>query len=212
DLLRRLEKAEHTGTLELQTAAGAAVILFVRGRASNIYWEAKGGLTFEKGEARQKLDDALGPEPAQLFLSDFSREGWKSRRAGRAPATSRLERREERAGSGDAVAAEETALRTEVLAGLAAEIPSLLLAVVFDLMTGAVYARTGRGAADIRVGPLAEQVPSLTRELHQRLEAAGSDEGPETLELAAGPVSILAAAVPEAQGAVSGVAGRAAAP
>src|SRR5262249_19160140 len=209
DLLRRLEKAEHTGTLELQTATGAAVVLFVRGRASNIYWEAKGGLTFEKGEARQKLDDALGPEPAQLFLSDFSREVWKSRHEVQAPATSRLERREEPAAPGDPIAAEEAALRTEVLEALAAEVPALLLAVVFDLMTGSVYVRTGRGAADIRVGPLAEQVPSLTRELHQRLEAAGSDEGLETLELAAGPGSILVAVVPEAQEAIAVVADRA---
>jgi hypothetical protein len=209
DLLRRLEKSEHTGTLELQTETGAAVVLFVRGRASNTYWEAKGGLTFEKGEARHKLDDALGPEPAQLFLSDFSRDVWKTRHEVQTPALSRLQLREEPPRPLDQLAAEEAALRAEVLAALAAEVPSLLQAVVFDLMTGAVYVRTGRGAADIRVGPLAEQIPSLTRELHQRLEAAGGEDGLEMLELTAGPVSILVAVVTEAQEAIAVVADRA---
>ena len=43
ELLRGLERAEHTGTLEIQTQTGAAMVLLVRGRVSNVYWEAQEG-------------------------------------------------------------------------------------------------------------------------------------------------------------------------
>ena len=76
---------------------GSAMMLLVRGRVSNIYWETSGGLTFEKGEARQKLEEALGKDEAQIFLSEFSRDIWKTRHEVQASVRSRLERREEAA-------------------------------------------------------------------------------------------------------------------
>src|SRR5512134_3630897 len=93
ELLRRLERSEHTGTLEVQTSEGSAMVLLVRGRASNVYWETTGGLTFEKGEARQKLEEALGDEEVPLFLGEFSRDVWKSRHEVQVAVRSRLERR-----------------------------------------------------------------------------------------------------------------------
>ena len=70
ELLRRLQTAEHTGTLEIKNRKGAAMVLLVRGRASNFYWETTGGVTFEKGEARQKLEQAL---PARRGDGDLPR-------------------------------------------------------------------------------------------------------------------------------------------
>jgi hypothetical protein len=94
ELLRRLEKGEHTGTLEVQTPSGSAMVLLVRGRLSNTYWEALGGTTFEKGEARAKLEEALAGGPGTLFLSEFSRDVWKDRHEVQEALQSRLERRE----------------------------------------------------------------------------------------------------------------------
>ena len=52
EILDRMETSEHTGTLEMQTSRGAAMVLLVNGRVSNIYFETRAGQTFEKGEAR----------------------------------------------------------------------------------------------------------------------------------------------------------------
>src|SRR5687768_15924454 len=75
-LLHRLEVAEHTGTLELQTGRGAAMVLLVNGRVSNVYWETVSGQTFEKGDARKRLEEALAKDEATVFLSEFSRDVW----------------------------------------------------------------------------------------------------------------------------------------
>jgi hypothetical protein len=207
ELLRRMEKSEHTGTLEIQTTLGAAMILFVRGRVSNTYWEAAGGLTFEKGEARQRLEEGLGRGSGTLYLADFSREVWKGRHEVTGPTRSRLERPEEEAAV-DLIAMEEMGLRREVLAGLLEQVPSVLQVFFFDLLTGAVYAREGRGAADVRVGPLAEKVPELTRDLRARTQGPSDDEGLEFLELATQKVSVLVAVVPEALEAIAILADR----
>jgi hypothetical protein len=208
ELLRRLERSEHTGTLEVQTASGAAMVLLVRGRASNTYWEAGDGLTYEKGEAREKLDEALGRGEATVFLSDFSRDVWKFRHGIQAPVTSRLQRREEGAEATDVLASEEAALRQQVLDELAAQIPALLQALIFDLMTGTVFVRTGRGAADIRVGPLAELIPALIRQVREQVEQSDS-ETVEQLELSTERISVIVAVVPEAQEGIAILADRA---
>jgi hypothetical protein len=211
ELLQQLGKAEHTGTLEVETGAGAAMVLIVRGRASNTYWESRDGLTFEKGEARQRLEEALARgEATTVFLSHFSREAWKARHeVPEAPTRSRLDRRDEPTLGTDQIAAEEAATREQVLEELSAHVPALLQAFIFDLMTGAVLARTGRGTADIRVGPFADRVPGLS--LHVRnLMRAGEDEEPlESLELVTGSLSILVEVVPEAQEAIAVLSDRA---
>jgi hypothetical protein len=208
EMLRRMEKAEHTGTLEIQTKQGSAMILLVRGRASNTYWETSGGLTFEKGEARQKLESALGQDEAEVFLSDFSRDIWKTRHEVQTSVRSRLERREEAAEPTDQVAAEETALREQVLVELSAQVPSMIQAFLFDLMTGAILARTGRGTSAIRVGLLAEKVPSVTIYLRDLVATEDADQV-ELIEVSTERVATLIAIVPEAQEAIAVLADKA---
>jgi hypothetical protein len=204
ELLRRMEKSEHTGTLEVQTGAGSAMVLLVRGRVSNTYWESSGGLTFEKGEARHRLEEALEKEDeAQLFLAEFSRDIWKTRHEVQSSVRSRLERRDESAlPPTDQVAAEETALRHQILEDLGAQVPSLVQAFIFDLMTGVILARKGRGTSAIRVGLLAEKVPSLTMYLRD-LVATEDEDQVELIELSTERVATLVAIVPEAQEAIA---------
>jgi hypothetical protein len=199
ELLNRMEKSEHTGTLEVQTGQGAAMILLVRGRVSNTYWETSGGLTYEKGEARQRLEESFArAEPPQLFLSEFSRDIWKTRHEVQESVRSRLERREEnKQVATDQIAAEESSLRKQVLDELSAQVPSLIQAFLFDLMTGSVLARKGRGTAAIRVGLLAEKVPSLTLFLRNLVMTEDEDEV-ELIEFSTERVATLIAIVPEA--------------
>src|SRR5262249_16202217 len=161
-----------------QTAAGAAMVLLVRGRVSNIYWETTGGLTYEKGEARQHLDEAVSHGEAQLFLSEFSRDIWKTRHEGQASVRTRLEPHHHRAPpSTGMVAAEENVLRNQILDEIYALIPALIQTFIFDLMTGAVLARKGRGSsAALRVGLIAEKVPSFTIYLRSLVAAEDADE------------------------------------
>jgi hypothetical protein len=211
DVLLGLEKSEHTGTLEIQTAAGSAMVLLVRGRVSNAYWEAKDGLTFEKGEARRRLEEALRPEEEPLaYLSDFSREVWKSRHEVQVPSRSRLETREEPGFQPTAqVATEEMQLREAVLDGLLAQLPSVLLAMSFDLMTGAVFLRKGRGVSDHNLSPLAERVPHILREIRQTLAAVDADAPLETVEVAMSRLTVLVGVVPDAEEALALLADRA---
>jgi len=209
ELLHRMEKSEHTGTLEVQTDTGSAMILLVRGRVSNVYWETSGGLTFEKGEARHKLEEALGKDEAALFLAEFSRDIWKNRHEVQASVRSRLERRDDTARlPTDEVAAEETALRNQLLEELSALVPSLVQAFIFDLMTGVILARKGRGTSAIRVGLLAEKVPSITIYLRD-LVATEDEDQVELIELSTERVATLVAIVPEAQEAIAVLADKA---
>jgi hypothetical protein len=201
ELLRRLEKSEHTGTLEVQTDSGAAMVLMVRGRVSNTYWETSGGLTYEKGEARHRLEDAVDRHEGALYLSEFSRDVWKSRHEVQSAVRSRLERRDENPAV-DQIAAEENALRQQVLEELHTQIPSLIQAFIFDLLTGAVFARKGRGTSVIRVGLLAEKVPSLMIYLRE-LVATEDEDRIELIELGTERLSTLIAVVPEAMEAIA---------
>ncbi len=211
ELLRRLEKAEHTGTLEVQTSDGSAMVLLVRGRASNVYWETTGGLTFEKGEARQKLEESLGQEHPEvpLFLGEFSRDVWKNRHEVQVAVRSRLERRDEiRDRPTEEIASEENGLRGQVLDDLTTRLPGLIQAFIFDLMTGSVYLRKGRGATDVHVGPLAELVPELAISLRDQMAAADESDPLDFVELSTEKLSILVTIVSEAQEAIAVIADR----
>lgn len=202
ELLHRLEKAEHTGTLEVQTRHGSAMILLVRGRVSNTYWESAHGLTFEKGEANHKLEDALEGGHAQLYLADFSRDTWKTRHEVQAVMRSRLDRRASAPHSADVVAQEEQALRERLLQALQAAVPALALGIVFDLFTGAVLLRKGRGTPHVKVDVVAERVPAMTLYLRDLLAADAGDQV-EQVEIASGRLSVLVAVVAETQEAVA---------
>jgi hypothetical protein len=197
-LLGRLEKAQHTGTLELQTGTGAAMLLVVGGRVSNVYWETAAGLTYEKGEARQLLEEAVEkPGETQLFLSDFSRDVWKSRHEVQDLVRSRLERRPEPAAPEQLAAEEETA-RRETLEALCASLPSVFQAFIFDLMTGVALARWGRGTSSLRVGLLTEKLPALTVTLRDLLAAEGQDNM-EVFEVTTDRLAVMVSIVPETQ-------------
>jgi hypothetical protein len=204
ELLNRMEKSEHTGTLEIQASDGAAMVLLVRGRISNTYWETTGGLTYEKGEARKRLEDSVADGEAQIFLSEFSRDIWKNRHEVQASVRSRLERPEGRGqASTDQVAAEESQVRNEILEEISQQVPALIQTFIFDLMTGGVLARKGRGSsAALRVGLIAEKVPSLTMHIRHLVAAEDGDEI-ELIELSTERVATLVAIVPEAQEAIA---------
>lgn len=206
-LLDRMETTEHTGTLEVQTERGAAMVLLVNGRVSNVYWETKAGQTFEKAEARNRLEETLAGQEATLFLSEFSRDVWKSRHEIQATVRSKLEG-EQQPGS-EALSSEEVNLRQKVLDELAAELPAVVLAFMFDLLTGAVYARkSGKSASALRVGLLAEKVPALTRYVRELVSIENEDEV-ELLEVTTERIALLVATVPDAAEAVGVVAEKA---
>jgi hypothetical protein len=78
----------------------------------------------------------------------------------------------------------------------------LIQTFIFDLLTGAVLARKGRGTAVIRVGLLAEKVPSVTMYLRD-LVATEDEDQVELIELSTERVATLVAIVPEAQEAIA---------
>jgi hypothetical protein len=207
EMLARLETDEHTGTLEMQTPRGAAMILLVNGRVSNIYWETISGQTFEKAAARNRLEEALGRHEARLFLSEFSREAWKSRHEVQAAMRSRLEAVEPQ--SGEALNAEEVAQRQRVLEEVTAELPAVVLAFMFDLLTGAEYARkSGKSVSALRVGLLASKVPALTRYVRELVNMENDDEV-ELVEVTTERIALVVATVPGAAEAVGVVAEKA---
>jgi hypothetical protein len=210
DLLNGLEKSEHTGTLEIQTAAGAAMVLLVRGRVSNTYWESADGLTVEKKEAVNRLEQALEqPGDVQVWLSDFSREVWKARHEVQDGVRSRLDRREEQPHAAEQLAAEEMALRQQALEELCAELPSVTQAFFFDLLTGQILVRRGgKGASGLRVGLLAERIPNLSAFLRDLVAAEDRDEV-EVFEMTTTRLSLVVGIVPQTQEGIAVVADRA---
>lgn len=176
DLLTHLETDLHTGIVEIQTEPGTALLLIVAGRLSNTYWETSGGATFEKGEARERLDAALRRGvPAAGFVSEFSREAWRSRSAtpGEAAGLRPSERPE--ALPAEQMADEEAALRARTLERVQSELPSMTFSAFIDLYTGATVARRVRGHEAIPTALLAEKLPSFLSYLRDVIEA-GADE------------------------------------
>ncbi len=92
ELLTKLEADGHTGSLEVITNKGTGMILLVRGRFSNGYFETEAGVTFEKREALNKVYEMLEkPETsARVFQSEFSPDHWKARHETRRARQSRL--------------------------------------------------------------------------------------------------------------------------
>jgi len=97
----------------------------------------------------------------------------------------------------------------EILEKLCADLPSVVMAFLFDLMTGQILARKGgRGSSSLRVGILAERVPSVTQFMRDLVAAEDHDEV-ETIEVSAGRVAVVVALVSETQEAIAVVAERA---
>ena len=93
ELVKKLEKEGHTGSLEVLTNKGTGMILQVRGRFSTAYFETEGGVTFEKKEALNKIYELLDRDDtsARVFQSDFSPDIWKSRQGAGKGRASRLQ-------------------------------------------------------------------------------------------------------------------------
>jgi uncharacterized protein DUF4388 len=207
ELLDRMETSQHTGTLEVQTSRGAAMVLLVNGRVSNVYWETRAGQTFEKAEARGRLEETLARQEGTLFLSEFSRDAWKNRHEVHAAVRSKLEGEGQQ--GAEALTSEEVALREKILEELTAELPAVVLAFMFDLLTGAVYARkTGKSASALRVGLLAAKVPALTCYVRELVTIENEDEV-ELLEITTDRIALVVATVPGAAEAVGVIAEKA---
>jgi hypothetical protein len=192
-LLERLAREEHTGTLEVQTASGAAMILLVSGRVSNIYWETHDGVTFERMHARHRLDAALAEGETQVFLSSFSRDAWRAR-----PESQEIGTLFEPKPDGEATPdnGAEAQLREHLLLELQTQLPSALHGFIFDLMTGMVVARQARGTAAMRAALFTEKVAPLTLYVREVMAVEEHDDI-EVIEVTTHHVATLVVVVPE---------------
>lgn len=205
DLLGRLERAEHTGTLEVHAKEGAGMFLIVRGRVSNVYWETPDALIFEKGEARAKLTAALKRGVPSIYLGDFSRETWKARTEVTAPTRHRLDRQ---GAADDPVPREEAALGEQVLADLVGQVPGLLQCFLFEMTTGAVLARVGPALPEAELDSLVQRIPPVTTFLRNQTWGLGDEDRLDYIELSTPRASVLVAIIPEALEAIAVVVDR----
>ena len=151
-----------------------------------------------EGEARNKLDEAVTFGEPQVFLADFSRDVWKSRHEVSSwPCSAGCERPDPGAQeiASEEIGAAPRAARRPVRRG-----PRAAPGLLFDLMTGAVYVRVGRGSADLKVvSPRRARArprparPLAARSRRRRAEAL------DFLELSTESVIVLVAIVAEAQ-------------
>lgn len=194
DLLRRLERAEHTGTLEVHAKEGAGMFLIVRGRVSNVYWETPEGVIFEKGEARSKLTAGLRRGVPSIYLGDFSRETWKARTEVTAPTRHRLDRQ---GAAEDPLPRQEAALGEQVLADLVGQVPTLLQCFLFEMTTGAVLARMGPALPETELDSLVQRIPPVTTFLRNQTWGLGAEDRLDYIELSTPRVSVLVVIIPE---------------
>lgn len=173
-LLDHLRNEEHTGLLEVQTDSGGAAILLVNGRVSNTYWEGRDGVTLEKQAASASLQDGLLGDDALVFVSDFSREVWKSRHEVPTGERTILAGAERELGAAPALDA-ETQLRADLLRHIDEQVASMIQALVCDLLTHSVLARRIRGPAAIASMQLVDRLPDLAMQLRGAHLGDGND-------------------------------------
>ena len=202
-LLEHLRDQEHTGMLEIQTDSGSAAVLLVNGRVSNTYWEGRDGITLEKQPAMAGLQGGLLGDDALVFLSDFSREVWKSRHEvpeGESVVLAGAERELEAASALDA----ETRLRSDLLRSIDEQVASMVQALVCDLLTRSVLARRIRGTSAIASMHLVDRLPDLALQLRAAHLGDGNDV--ELAEIEGARTSTVIAFVPDRLEAVAVVA------
>jgi hypothetical protein len=202
-LLEDLKRQMHTGMLEVQAASGAAAILMINGRISNLYWDAGDGRTFEQSAALVALQQALTGAEAPVFQSTFSRESWRTRRSAH---DLPLCPSQHKPADGTLVEQEMT-LRRRALEDLDAHVPALLQAMVFDLLTGVVLDRRIRGTAALPCALIAERIPALVVQFRQ-LVASERDDDVESIELSSERLTVLVAALTGSQEAIVVIAER----
>lgn len=173
-LVDKLRQDEHTGLLEVQTDSGSAAILLVNGRLSNMYWEGIDGKTLEKQAALVGLQQGLMGDAALVFLSDYSRDVWKARHEVPDHAPERLEGAE-RALNAATVLGTESQLRADLLRAVDEQLPSMVQALVCDLMTGSVLTRRIRGTSAMSSMQLVDRLPGLAMQLRGAHVSDGND-------------------------------------
>ena len=208
DLIKKLGTEGHTGSLEVLTNHGTGMLLLVRGRISNAYFDTEGGATFEKGEATKKIFELLErPETsAQVFQSEFSPDIWKARHESQRTRMSRLheildqDRPERPTGYASAATAasakfvlpreprerptikDRGPIQRKVLAEIQKSTPSMLAAFFFNLESEEILAELIEAPKETEDRLLVDKLPALVKYL-ENLAALRSDDHVETLSL-----------------------------
>ena len=220
DLLAKLEKEGHTGSLEVITNKGTGMLLLVRGRFSNGYFETAGGVTFEKGEAMNKIFEALDtPETsARVFQSEFSSNIWKARHETQRARSSRLheileqQRPQETTSESapppepvvDPKAAKPTPkvvdrkpLQQRVLASIREQTPSMLAAFFFNLDTEEIELEHVEFPKETEEQLIIEKLPAFVKYL-ENLASMKDEDHMETLSLTTENFYLIVKCIPEA--------------
>ncbi len=219
DLLSKLEKDGHTGSLEVITSKGTGMILLVRGRFSNGYFETTGGVTFEKGEAMNKVFEALdAPETsARVFQSEFSSNIWKARHETQRARSSRLheileqqrprESTSESAPAPEPVAEPEAAqprakivdrkpLQKKVLSAIREQTPSMLASFFFNLSTEEIELEQVEFPKETEEQLIIEKLPAFVKYL-ENLASMKDEDHVETLSLSTENFYLIVKCIPE---------------
>jgi hypothetical protein len=201
DLLKKLEQEGHTGSLEVITNKGTGMVLLVRGRFSNAYFETEGGVTFEKREALNKVFDILDRQDtaARVFQSEFSSDIWKARHETRRARESRLHeileqqlpRRpqpvvpppsppESPPPEPPAPVRDRRPLQQRVLSEIHQQTPSMLAAFFFNLESEEVEAHRVAAPKETEERLIIEKLPAFLKYL-ENLAAMRNDDHVEIL-------------------------------
>jgi hypothetical protein len=219
NLLTKLEKDGHTGSLEVITDKGTGMLLLVRGRFSNGYFETTGGVTFEKGEALKKVYEALDtPDTsARVFQSEFSSNIWKSRHETQRARASRLheileqqhpleEGAQNAPAAGAATPKEKTKpkkkptdrkpLQKKILAAIREQTPSMLAAFFFDLETEEFELEQVEFPKETEERLIIEKLPAFVKYL-ENLASMKDDDHVEMFQLSTENFYLIVKCIPE---------------
>ncbi len=219
DLLSKLEKEGHTGSLEIITNKGTGMILLVRGRFSNGYFETTGGVTFEKGEAMNKVFEALDtPETsARVFQSEFSSNIWKARHETQRARSSRLHEileqqrprettsktapppepiAEPKAAKPKAKVVDRKPLQQRVLASIREQTPSMLATFFFNLDTEEIELEQVEFPKETEEQLIIEKLPAFVKYL-ENLASMKDEDHMETLSLSTENFYLIVKYIPE---------------
>jgi hypothetical protein len=219
DLLSKLEKEGHTGSLEVITSKGTGMLLLVRGRFSNGYFETTGGVTFEKGEAKNKVFEALDtPETsARVFQSEFSSNIWKARHETQRARSSRLQQileqkrpgettsesapppepvAEPKAAKPKAKVVDRQPLQRRVLASIREQTPSMLATFFFNLDTEEIELEQVEFPKETEERLIIEKLPAFVKYL-ENLASMKDEDHMETLSLSTENFYLIVKCIPE---------------
>jgi hypothetical protein len=222
DLITQLEKDGHTGSLEVITNKGNGMILLVRGRFSSGYFETEAGNTFEKGEALNKIYEALEQKEtsARVFKSEFSPDIWKSRHETRRARKSRLhdileQQRPQEAevttsptsGPGTEKAPkiktkvgppvkDPKPLQRKILTEIRQQAPSILAAFFFNMETEEIEVDLVEAPSETENRLIIDKLPAFVKYL-ENLSAMRSDDHIETLTMGTENFYLMVKCIPE---------------